>query len=499
MWWRIILWVGLLNVAVVQAGAAGDWTNFLYIATYGTSQYWVAQDSPFAGGAGSNAFNHEQGILATASNVFVIDTGNDRIVKLGYQKTTVLTPEPSNFWQMMYVSEWGTSGTASNQFRFPADASFGPQGELLIVDCSNNCIKFTDTAGAFQGSFGTLGSATNQFRYPKGICTVVQSNSTVVVTNIFTNSVWVVVTNTVVDVRFNVVVADSGNDRVVEYAIGTSGWQFVRAVSNIVNYPSDGMAKQLNKIWGPYDVLVIGSNLYITEAGRNQSSDYINARRIKGANNCNRFIMLSYSNLVYADDWNKPETSNDVAFGGFTGNVYQGIRGLIDFDGFLLVACADNSQSQYLITDDRGYIIGKFGTAVIGGAVSPSPLPGEFGYPYNLAKIGSFVFCADSGNNRVSLWKKNALPVFDYPKTNYFKVRELQVLSFTVHAKDDDGDAITYGGTLAPATDSKNWGVNSDYMKFSMIPYRGSAGTVYTVTLTAFDGTGTATLPVTAL
>ncbi len=495
MWRRTTVLLSFMTAMSLYAGALGDWTNFMYITTFGASQYWLAQDAPFAGGAGSNAFNHPQGVLAGASNVFVIDTGNDRVVKLGFQKTTVLTPEPSNFWQISYVGEWGASGTASNEFRFPTDATFGPRGELFIVDCSNNCIKFTDSAGTFLGAFGTLGGQTNQFRQPKGICSVVQTNVTLVISN--TVGLQAVVTTTVSEVRFRVVIADSGNNRVVEYLIGSNGWEFVRAVSNIVNYPPDGLAKQLNEIWGPYDVVVIGTNLYITEAGRNQSSDYINARRLKGANNCNRFIMLDYSNWYYADDWNIPETSNGVAFGGFTGNVYQGIRGLIDFDGFLLVACADNSQSQYLITDDRGYIAGKFGTGVLGGSVTPSPLPDKFGYPYNLTKVGAFVFCADAGNNRVSMWKKNALPVFDYPKTNYFKVRELQVLSFTVHAKDDDGDAITYGGTLDPATDGKNWGVNGDYFKFSMIPYRGSAGTVYTLTLTASDGAGTATLPVT--
>ncbi len=85
----------------------------------------------------------------------------------------------------------------------------------------------------------------------------------------------------------------------------------------------------------------------------------------------------------------------------------QVIKGLIDFDGFLLFATADDSQNQYLISDEAGYIIGKFGTDVIGGSIPPSPLEGEFAYPYNLAKVDNFVFCADYGNNRISMWKKN--------------------------------------------------------------------------------------------
>ena len=175
----------------------------------------------------------------------------------------------------------------------------------------------------------------------------------------------------------------------------------------------------------------------------------------------------------------------------------QGIKGLIDFDGFLLFATADDSQNQYLISDEAGYIIGKFGTDVIGGSIPPSPLEGEFAYPYNLAKVDNFVFCADSGNNRISMWKKNSLPVFDYPKKNYFEVRERQVLSFTVHAIDEDGDNVSYSGTLDPAGDGKNWGVNSGYMKFSMIPNYGDAGTDFTLVLTASDGQGSATMNVT--
>ena len=401
----------------------------------------------------------------------------------------MLTPEPSNIWQLYYVGEWGGTGSGTKQFRFPTDASFGPAGELLIVDCSNSCIKIMDRQGSYLGMIGGLGSGAGQLRYPTGIGTVALTNVVEVVSNGFTN--------VVTEVEFNVLVADYGNNRVVEYTQGTGGWEFVRAVSNIVNYPADGLAKKLNEIWGPYDVIVIGSNVYITEVGRSSSSDYINARRLKGANGCNRFIMLAYSNLWYKDDWNIPQDAQTNDVGGFTGNVYRGIRGLIDFEGFLLFACAHSSQNQYLITDGNGFIVGKFGTAVIGGAVAPSAVEGQFAYPYNLARYKSLVFCADSGNNRVQMWKANALPVFDYPKTNWFAVRELQVLSFTVHAKDDDGDTITYTGALTPAGDGKNWGVNSDYMKFSMIPKRGDAGTDFALVLTASDGFGSARMNVT--
>jgi len=203
MWRCTTVLLSFMTAMSLYAGALGDWTNFMYITTFGASQYWLAQDAPFAGGAGSNAFNHPQGVLAGASNVFVIDTGNDRVVKLGFQKTTVLTPEPSNFWQISYVGEWGASGTASNEFRFPTDATFGPRGELFIVDCSNNCIKFTDSAGTFLGAFGTLGGQTNQFRQPKGICSVVQTNVTLVISN--TVGLQAVVTTTVSEVRFRVV------------------------------------------------------------------------------------------------------------------------------------------------------------------------------------------------------------------------------------------------------------------------------------------------------
>ncbi|MCX7846473.1 MAG: hypothetical protein N2595_00355 [bacterium] len=480
-------WLVIFALSLYARAKEGDWTNFIYITCYGTSLYWNATDA-FDGGTGSNAFNHPQSVLCTVSNAFVIDTGNDRVVKLGYHRTVVLTPEPSNIWHLHYVHEWGSTGSGSNQFRFPTDASFGPAGELLIVDCSNSCIKITDQNGQPLGAFGSFGSGPGQFRYPTGIGTVVFTNLATVVSD--------GVTNFVTNVIFNALIADFGNNRVVEYTLSSNGWEYLRAVSNIVNYPADGLAKKLNEIWGPYDVIVIGSNVYITEVGRSSSSDYINARRLKGANGCNRFIMLEYSNLWYKDDWNIPQdpSTNDV--GGFTGNVYRGIRGLIDFDGFLLFACAHSSQNQYLITDANGFIIGKFGTTVIGGAVSPSPAEGQFAYPYNLARYQNFVFCADSGNNRVQMWKANSLPVFDYPKTNWFEVRELQVLSFTVHAKDDDGDEVTYSGVLTPAGDGKNWGVNSDYLKFSMIPQRGDAGTDFLLRLTASDGFGATSMDV---
>jgi len=446
----------------------GDWTNFLYITTYGNSNFWNASDA-YDGGDASNDFNHPEGILATESNVFIADTGNDRIMKLVYKKSVIFTPEPSNIWELSYMTEWGESGTVTGQYQFPNDMVFGLDSNkyIYVVDSGNSRIQWFDINGNWKGAFGSLGAGQNQFDNPKGICVVPENG--------------------------NFIIADSGNDRIVEY---TPDWTYVREMVTIPNYP-DPMDVEFDKIFGPYDVLVIASNLYITEAGRDQANQYKAKDRIKGANNANRFILVNYSNFNYIADWNIPESAPGVPLSGFTGNVMQGIRGLIDFDGFLLFATADNSQSQYLIADSLGYIIGKFGTDVISGAVSPSPDEGKFAYPYNLARYSNFVFCADSGNNRVQMWKKNSLPVFDYPKTNYFEVRELQVLSFTVHAKDDDGDYITYSGELDPPGNGRNWGVNSDYLKFSMIPNMGDTGQDFVLTLRASDGIGSATMDVT--
>ena len=447
----------------------GDWTNFNYMTTYGDSTYWTATDD-FDGFLGSNSFNHPQGILATTNAVFVADTGNDRIVKLGYRKNVIFTPEPSNVWEMYFITEWGTSGSASNELSFPTDLTFGNDGLIYIVDSSNHCIKICDTDGNFKGAFGSQGAGSHQFEAPTGICTVPTNG--------------------------NLMIADYGNDRVAEFT--TSG-EFVRVLSIIPNYPNTPQIEDVHYelIFGPYDVVVVGTNLYITEAGRSDANQYKSKSRVKGANDANRFIWVNYEDFDYRDDWNLPESAPGELIGGFTGNVMQGIKGLIDFDGYLLFATADDSQNQYLITDEAGYIIGKFGTDVIGGSVSPSPIESEFAYPYNLAKIDSFVFCADSGNNRISMWKKNSLPIFDYPKTNYFEVRERQVLSFTVHASDGDGDNISYGGALEPTDNDKNWGINSSYMKFSMIPEYDDAGTDFTLNLTASDGQGAATMGVT--
>lgn len=461
--------MALCLVPLCSIAKEGDWTNFLYITYYGTSLYWTATDA-FDGGTGSNAFNHPQGVLCTASNVFVIDTGNDRVVKLGYHKTVVFTPEPSNIWQIYYVSEWGGTGSGSNQFNRPTDATFGLNGFLYVVDSLNHCIKVFDTAGTLQFVFGDHGTASNQLNEPVGIC-VVPTNG-------------------------NVIVANYGNSNVVEF---TCSGTYVRTLIEVPNYPNTPAIESVHyeRILGPYDVLVINSNLYITEAGRRDANQYKSKSRVKGANDANRFILVNYDDFNYIADWNLPETNVDCLIGGWTGNVMQGIRGLVDFDGYLMFACADNSQSQYIIADALGYIVGKFGTEVISGSVSPSPLEGQFAYPYNLARYSNFVFCADSGNNRVQMWKANSLPVFDYPKTNWFEVRELQVLSFTVHAKDDDGDEVTYTGALTPAGDGKNWGMNSDYMKFSMIPKRGDAGTDFLLRLTASDGFGSTSMDVT--
>src|SRR5262249_26516970 len=109
-----------------------------------------------------------------AGNVYVVDTGNHRIQKLGPD----LTP----------LAAWGRGGKAPGEFQEPAAVTVGPDGSVYVADTWNGRIQVFDAAGAYQRDWGT-----GALFSPRGIA---------------------------VDGEGNVYVADTGNHRIVKYAGG---------------------------------------------------------------------------------------------------------------------------------------------------------------------------------------------------------------------------------------------------------------------------------------
>ena len=107
-------------------------------------------------GAGAGQFQAVDGVAVDqAGNVFVADTGNNRI-----QKFTA---------DGAFLTAWGTAGSGQSQFNAPADVAVGPDGSVYVADTGNNRIQRFNTDGVFLTAWGQAGTLEGQFNAPSGV------------------------------------------------------------------------------------------------------------------------------------------------------------------------------------------------------------------------------------------------------------------------------------------------------------------------------------------
>ncbi len=87
--------------------------------------------------------------------MYLIDAGNDRVVKLGTGGH--------------YLGTWGTQGTAAGEFQQPAGIAIDPHGDVYVTDAGNNRIEKFGANGRFLSQWGTKGTGPGQFNDPSGV------------------------------------------------------------------------------------------------------------------------------------------------------------------------------------------------------------------------------------------------------------------------------------------------------------------------------------------
>lgn len=89
-------------------------------------------------GTGPGQFRDPLGIAAEENgNVFVADTGNDRVVQLSYRDD-----------RLAFVRSFGGTGSGTGrQFRSPSDVAVGASGTLYIADTGNDRVVLLTRAG----------------------------------------------------------------------------------------------------------------------------------------------------------------------------------------------------------------------------------------------------------------------------------------------------------------------------------------------------------------
>lgn len=197
---------------------------YLYVTNSAYSQVdkynlaGVHQTSNWGGyGLAAGKFKQPQGVYFVGTDLYVADTGNNRIQRID---TTSGVPSGPPY-------SWGSYGANPGQFNSPyAVAVDSAQAYLFVADTGNNRIQAIEAdTGAVASVAGTLGSGINQFSSPKGIAVKGTSPS------------------------LTVYVADTGNNRFVEYEFNTSSGVFnYRGMTGSYGTVTGGTFNQPTKI-----------------------------------------------------------------------------------------------------------------------------------------------------------------------------------------------------------------------------------------------------------
>jgi NHL repeat-containing protein len=169
---------------IAPAGVARDASGNVYVADSGNDrvQKFSATGTFLAkfgtSGAGNGQFTSPGGVAVDGSgNIYVADTANNRIQKLTSAGA--------------FVTAWGTSGTNDGEFDSPTAVAVDGSGNVFVVDSNNNRVQKFTSGGTFVSTWGVGGSANGEFASPFGIGT---------------------------DASGNVYVADAGNNRIQKFS-----------------------------------------------------------------------------------------------------------------------------------------------------------------------------------------------------------------------------------------------------------------------------------------
>jgi DNA-binding beta-propeller fold protein YncE len=171
----------------------------------------------------------------SAANMYVLDSGNDRVQKFDPARS--------------FITAWGESGDAEGQFGHPFDIAIGNGDRVYVIDDERDDVQVFDVEGAFLFSFGGSGTDEGEL-FDTGSVTIAPDGA-----------IWV---------------ADWGNDRIQKFspdgelllaagAPGTGPGQFLGPL----DIAADAQGRVYVTDCCSYRVLVFDANgQYLTEFGR---------------------------------------------------------------------------------------------------------------------------------------------------------------------------------------------------------------------------------------
>ena len=134
-------------------------------------------------GSGDGQFNQPRGVAVDGSgNVFVDDTGNNRIQKFTNTGTFLLSfgwgvaDGVAAFETCTTGCQAGIFGSGDGQFNFPNGLAVDGSGNVFVAEQNNNRVQKFDGNGTFLTKWGSLGSGDGQFTDPRSVAVDASGN-----------------------------------------------------------------------------------------------------------------------------------------------------------------------------------------------------------------------------------------------------------------------------------------------------------------------------------
>lgn len=152
----------------VAVNAAG---TFVYVADIGNGRIegftYNSADGTYAyasqwrcSGSGDGQFYRPQALAAdSAGNIYVADTNNNRIQKFTYDAVS---------GAYTYATQWGGTGTDPGQFSYPQGLAVDAAGNIFVADSGNNRIQKYDQSTTTWSIFSTSYLSGN-WSHPRGV------------------------------------------------------------------------------------------------------------------------------------------------------------------------------------------------------------------------------------------------------------------------------------------------------------------------------------------
>jgi len=154
---------GTLNGIVdPEAGAATT-----YYFQYGASQYY-GRAAP-AGGAKASGYTEPSRVNQAVSGLKPSTMYHFRVVATNANGTTYGADQTFSTPAKVYVSKFGSKGSAEGQLNEPQFTATNNQGDVWVSDYANNRVQEFSPSGTFMKSCGKVGSGEVQFKGPTGI------------------------------------------------------------------------------------------------------------------------------------------------------------------------------------------------------------------------------------------------------------------------------------------------------------------------------------------